>query len=77
MERISLCGNIKCNRKLVCMRYNLIGDSKDIWVEFNPIYYKGKLKCQKFIHKNSEQASEYRKTIYGESIGGNYEISFH
>ena len=52
MERISLCGNIKCKRKLVCMRYNLIGDSKDIWVEFKPIYYKGKLKCQKFIHKN-------------------------
>lgn len=69
-NKLALCSQEKCKRKKVCMRYLLLGNQDDTWIQFQPGHIKGKFYCQYFLHFNSEEAKEYIKDIYGNTFGG-------
>lgn len=74
MEEIkkALCVNDRCKRAPICMRYLLIGNKDDTWIEFKPVRFNGKILCKHFIHAASEEATEYRKIRYGKTKAGQY-----
>jgi hypothetical protein len=74
ITRLSLCANVTCPIRKLCMRFKLIGDRyNDVWVEFKPIKFKGQYKCKSFVHINSYDAKQYIESVYGDKKFRNYE----
>ncbi len=69
-NRLALCVNDKCRQKNQCLRYRLVGNENDTWIDFKAKRINGYLFCFYFRYVYSKESKQYITETYRYQKGG-------